>query len=349
MNRFLKSLFGNNDAKSETKVTGDEALESTTSNRDDIQQFSVALEALVSAGPRKMSVSEYEADGGGADLCEDGAGVLLKGDGAYFWLADGASNGPVIIPSYHSEYEPEGDKTQTNFRYPTLSARILSQDLGRVFTDLLSECNETEIEFLSADFRNKAAERIIELWDDRFRRFLKAHSAEELDAVAQKLPTYRDGGYVLDWSSTFLAGRLSYAHGKNILQVCNFGDCSGLIVTKERSVLECSPQKSRIFMRCVIGRGTLSPESSIKFQLTLKEEPGTQSNYENVSCFMFSSDGFAKGGAASLRKIAEKIIQDGDQVERKFRDIARNYLGKEYDDKALVIGRVAQSGGVHAG
>ncbi len=314
------------------------------SHRDSPRRYSISLEALVTAGPRKLSVSEYESVGYGADLCEDGAGVLLTSDGAYFWLADGASDGPKLIP-VSSASDLSGEVAHAPyFPYPLLSARILSQDLGRVFSDMVLEAEDFNEEFLGERFRREATNRIIAWWEDRFKRFLNsAQESGTLSAITDSLPTNDEGNYLLDWSSTFLAGSLTRDRDSNLLRIRNFGDCSGLVVERNNRVEKCEPRHGqRIFMRCLIEKGALTPASSFKFSLTLSDQTGSPQNLKDVSCFMFGSDGFAKGGPAGLVNLVEAMVKRGGDVSQSFRDLARNYFGKVYDDKALVVGRVVQ-------
>jgi hypothetical protein len=302
------------------------------------------VEALVSAGPRKLAAGDYERLGYASDLCEDGAGIISAGDQVFMWIADGASDGPSLM---QRERAIAGATQGVELTFPILSSRILCQDLGRCFAEQLLIDHDEHGAFCDEAFCRGVATKVIALWDERFKRFLTQHAAS-LRQIAESLPSVENAGYLLQWSSTLILARLCQSPGSAVLDVANFGDCSGLVVDMDGRVEPCRKNGERIFMTCTVP-GALGVESPYEFKLTLR--PATEPrSFHDVTCFLFSSDGLAKGGAENLQKQLEGLIRNGRSPEQEVRDLARNYVGRQYDDKAILVGRrLAARGGSNAG
>lgn len=264
------------------------------------------VEILVTAGPRK-SISDYN-NPAQRELGEDAAGACYLENNLIFWLADGTSD-------QSSLYD--------------LSARGLAQSLGNEFViyiqNWLYRKNPNEPFDISHVF--KAVE---EKWLKRLKFWIKGADEETRKRIWDIFQERKDNARMLEWSTTFLGGIISYADNEDKLLIVNYGDTVGLYIDSNQSIHTIDRNSSKFAIRAIWSDLNAEPYTEI---LVKNKNPFIARPVNNV---IFMTDGNSKQSPDALLKDLKTKASQGDV----FNDpVALVKKMREYsmDDRAVVI------------
>lgn len=274
----------------------------------------LAIEAMVSAGPRKIATVYQDDKSLATDLCEDAAGVVVGPDAQLWWLCDGTG---------------DSDKLPPVDAYPGLSARTLARDLGACFVQWWLESGQENLEPIFA--------MLAETWQTRIDGYIatleKSGRADEFFRLGD---TMGEGEFTLKWSSTFLAGIVQRNDEMgNRLTVFSAGD-SGAIVTiggDRPSALVVEPNIKRIFVQARITRGA-SVSGTVR--VVVPEDGTAIVQVDHVTGFAAMSDGVIK---TDLGAFLQQLQSRADPLPiRKIREGLLGRTDRSFDDKSIVVG-----------
>jgi hypothetical protein len=263
----------------------------------------ISAELFVTAGPRKDD---------DIPLGEDAAGVIVEQNLAWFWVADGTSESPVLL-----DY----------------SSRSLAMQLGSHFADELTKISAKQVadrieqnSKMVSDLLQNAFDALLDSWTNSLNDSLKSDnrkniidSAFELGAEARDA-TSRDHLEFVDFSTTFLCGVVTN-HGTGVA-AC-IGDCP-FCVDGAGGLNVYRLSNDRIFVRLRKTRG------GYKFDRNPLSEDITPQRFSNANIVMAGSDGV--GELPEFIKAQMKSFHWPDIRKRIHR-----FISKRHDDKTFCV------------
>lgn len=227
----------------------------------------ISAELFVTAGPRKDDDIE---------LGEDAGGIIVEGNCASFWVADGTSESPVVM----------------NF-----SSRSMAQELGFHFVDELNRIPKKELSVfveqdptLVSNLLKKAFDSFLNTWtatliglmeSDKARKAID--SAFELKEQTRQV-TSRTHHEFIDFSTTFLCGIVS---ARGIGQAACIGNCP-LCIGKANSLQFYRLSNNSIFARLRrVSEGYRFDPASISEDIIVQK-------FKNANIVVAGSDGIGK-------------------------------------------------------
>jgi hypothetical protein len=246
------------------------------------KQYQIIAEAIMTSGPRK-----FDDTGLGEDAC----GLFLSNGYCAFWIADGASESPVL--------------TDRNLDL-TFSTRALAQDLCLCLRehilaniDGLGEMLYRKEPIVEQVLRG-CLETVLTRWNDRLHRIVCTNLAVLDQAFADPLSNTKD------FSSTFLCG---FIDTTGHMQIACYGDSPVVVRCRDNVYTVCRPEPYRFFLRLRKQNDAYDDFVSSN-QFKIRSEA-----YDNVSLVIAGSDGVGKlpefiqaqGGMFSFAEIRSRL------------------------------------------
>lgn len=251
-------------------------------------------ELFLTSGPRKPVEDTILRDN---QLGEDAGGVLMRSDACYFWIADGTGDG-----GKHREF----------------NARVLAQELGTSFNELVREKNPAAIGMPVGSVLSEVLETTRRAWSTR------------LTESQQKQPDLYSTPF--DVSSVFLCGWLN---AKGELRLANYGDAWSCFHNGKQIQGEMR-NHHRFFLRF---HEVTVAEGGMEWQVaTTTEHCHGILEADNVEWVVVGSDGVGK-----IKECLMHAPISAQKIALAVRNMVRSMCFQSYDDKTLCFVRLVSS------
>ncbi len=267
-----------------------------------------SIELLLSSGPRK-DPEEYRRDAACRESGEDAGGVFFFPGGCLFWIADGTSQEPS---------------------FPPFSSRTLARDFGTCLRESIHrKFPGVHGPITLSPILSDAFELLRCLWEERVGHLPDTPDSDGThEEFLASFARCADGIRRMSWSSTLLAGLVSFESG--LLEIANYGDSGGIVYRHEGGSAVIEPNRKRCSLLLEEKADGNSPAVTAVIP---SDHPLTVLNSSSVDRFFCMTDGIF---TASLERF---LTQVRSRPSFSVEDMFRNLRTLSGDDKTLLVGR----------